>query len=86
MTIASHQPRIRADIVLDVLTRQERSQVWLSRRMGVSRSLVTRVLKGERPATPEFRERLSRALDLPEVVLFTDMPMHIDTEPAKVAS
>jgi plasmid maintenance system antidote protein VapI len=86
MTIASNQPRIRADVVLDVLARQERDQAWLGRKMGVSRSLVTRVLNGSRPATPEFRARLSRALDLPEIVLFLNMPMHIDTEPAKVAS
>jgi transcriptional regulator with XRE-family HTH domain len=85
MTIASNQPRIRADVVLDVLARQERDQAWLSRRMGVSRSLVTRVLKGERPATPAFRARLSRALDLPEIVLFMEMPMHIDTSTSAVA-
>jgi transcriptional regulator with XRE-family HTH domain len=80
-TLAAHR-HIRAAVVLDLLARQERSQGWLARRMGIHPSLLTRVLKGERSATPEFRRRLSEALDLPEVVLFSDMPMHMDTAPA----
>lgn len=72
--------RIRAAVVLDILARQERTQLWLARRMGVHRSGVTRVLKGERTPTAEFRARMSVALDLPESVLFEFMPMHIDTD------
>jgi transcriptional regulator with XRE-family HTH domain len=86
MTIASHQPRIRADIVLDVLARQERNQAYLARKMGVSRSYLTRLLNGERPATPAVRARLCQALNLPDVVLFSTMPMHIDTAPVEAAS
>jgi transcriptional regulator with XRE-family HTH domain len=85
MTIASTQPRIRADIVLDLLARQERSQAWLARHMRVSSAQLTRVLKGDRPATLEFRQRLCQVLNLPEVCLFTPMPMHMDTETAEVA-
>lgn len=62
-----------------VLTKQERNVAWLARKTGVSASYAWRMLNGERPATPEFRQAVSTALGVPEDVLFP-------VEPAEAAS
>lgn len=65
-------------IVLErVLEQQGRSIAWLAKRAGVDRSHALRMIRGERPATPEFRAAAAEALGVPADLLF---------EPAKGAA
>lgn len=43
---------------------------WVADRMGISNSLLSRLLSGERRWTPEYRASLARALDVSEAELF----------------
>jgi transcriptional regulator with XRE-family HTH domain len=43
---------------------------WLARKADVSVSYAWRMLKGERPMTPEFRKASAEALGVPEDILF----------------
>lgn len=56
--------------VEEVLRQRERSIRWLAAKVGYSDSLVWRVLRGQRRASPELRRRIAAVLDLPESVLF----------------
>lgn len=38
---------------------------WLSARTGIGPSLLSRVLSGERPLTPDRAQRIADALDIP---------------------
>lgn len=38
---------------------------WLVERTGIEKSLLSRVLAGERPLTPERAQRIADALDIP---------------------
>lgn len=58
-----------------VLEQQGRSISWLARKASVSSSYAFRMLRGERPVTPEFRTAASEALGVPEDLLFPpDVP------------
>ena len=43
---------------------------WVAERMGISASLLTRLIAGERRWKPEYRASLAQALDVPEAELF----------------
>ena len=43
---------------------------WVAEQMGISPSMLTRLLAGERRWTPEHRQAIARALDMPEESLF----------------
>jgi transcriptional regulator with XRE-family HTH domain len=58
--------------VEEVLAQRERSLSWLAAKTGYSVSLVWRVCRGERRATPEFRRRVAAVLDVPERLLFPE--------------
>lgn len=58
-----------------VLASMERDYAWLARKMGVSLSLVTYVVRGERTITRNFVARACRALSLPEQALFFVRPI-----------
>jgi plasmid maintenance system antidote protein VapI len=70
VTTAPTYPRVRADIVRDVLRRHERNQSWLARHLGVHRAHLSRILSGEFPTTDRVRVRMCEVLNLPESVLF----------------
>lgn len=53
-----------------VLEQQGRTIAWLSREAGVSVAYAWRMLRGERPLTSEFRAAASKALGVPEDILF----------------
>ncbi|HET7030381.1 MAG TPA: helix-turn-helix transcriptional regulator [Candidatus Limnocylindrales bacterium] len=53
-----------------VLDQQGRTMAWLARKAGVSVSYAWRMLKGERPLTPEFMAAAAEALGVPEDILF----------------
>ncbi len=56
--------------VLAVLEAQERDQAWLARKTGYSQSLVSKVIAGERTATPKFQARVAEVLRVPRELLF----------------
>lgn len=56
--------------ILAALEAQERDQAWLARKTGYSPSLVNKVIKGERAATPTFQSRVAEALRVPREFLF----------------
>jgi transcriptional regulator with XRE-family HTH domain len=64
-----------------VLEQQGRTIAWLARQTDVSVAYAWRMLRGERPLTPAFRIAASRALGVPEDILFPPAPA-----PAKAAS
>lgn len=43
-----------------------RGPIWVARQIGVERTRLYRLLKGERPWTPELRQRFCLALGLAE--------------------
>lgn len=51
---------------------QGRRHVWLAAAAGVSPSLVTRILDGERTPSPRFRRIAAEALHVPEDELFPE--------------
>lgn len=53
-----------------VLEQQGRTIAWLARETGVSVAYAWRMLRGERPMTAEFRSSASKALGVPEDLLF----------------
>lgn len=58
--------------VEQVLKQQGRSMSWLADQTDVSQSYAWRMLKGERPLTPEFKVATVRALGVPESFLFPE--------------
>jgi transcriptional regulator with XRE-family HTH domain len=60
-----------------ILDEQGRSMVWLARQTGVSQSYAWRMLRGERPLTPEFQAASARALGVPEDMLFPVAPTEV---------
>lgn len=52
----------RASPLSGLLARAGVSQADLARKLGVSRELVSRFCRGERPITPEYRSRIAEAL------------------------
>lgn len=55
-----------------VMRDQGRQGKWLARQTGVSMSLVTRIRKGQRTPTPEFRAKAAAALGVSEPDLFPE--------------
>ncbi len=53
-----------------VLADQGRKQRWLARRVGVSESLVSMLISGERTISADMAERIAAALDVPLFLLF----------------
>jgi len=53
-----------------VMEEQGRRNDWLATQTGKSPSYVTRVLKGERTPSPEFRAAAAKALGVSESDLF----------------
>lgn len=53
-----------------VLREQGRRQDWLSRQIGVSEALISKVLKGERTLSRTHAERVATALNVPFFMLF----------------
>ena len=62
-----------------ILEMQGRRRDWLARMTGVSETLVTRIAKGERRPSADFRRRAADALGVDEVELF---PEFAPTAPA----
>lgn len=56
------------------LEAQGRTIAWLSRETNVSVAYAWRMLRGERPATAEFRAATAKALGVPEDLLFEPVP------------
>lgn len=54
----------------EVMEQQGRKHVWLAEQTGVSPSLITRIMDGERTATPAFRREAAKALGVDEEELF----------------
>lgn len=57
-------------IVERVLAKQGRSIAWLAREAGISRAYAWKMLHGDSPMTAEFKAAASKALGVPEDVLF----------------
>lgn len=57
-----------------ILSGMERDKAWLARKMGVSLSLVSRVVAGERSISGSFVRRACAALSLPAEVIFVLPP------------
>lgn len=57
-----------------ILEQQGRTIAWLAREADVSVAYAWRMLKGERPMTPEFKAAASKALGVPEDILFATEP------------
>jgi transcriptional regulator with XRE-family HTH domain len=55
---------------------QGRKQQWLASETGFTRSYLSKLVSGERAPNPIFRARASKALGLPESVLF--LPINSD--------
>lgn len=55
-----------------VMREQGRKATWLAEQTGYSSTLITRVRKGQRTATPEFRAAVAKALEMPESDLFPE--------------
>lgn len=53
-----------------VLTEQGRLRSWLAAEVGVSRSLITMIAKGQRPVNREMGERIATSIGVPFFVLF----------------
>jgi transcriptional regulator with XRE-family HTH domain len=53
-----------------VLHQQGRRQDWLSRQIGVSEALISKVLKGERTLSRAHAERVAAALNVPFFMIF----------------
>lgn len=53
-----------------VLTEQGRLRSWLASEVGVSRSLITMIAKGQRPVSRELGERIATSIGVPFFVLF----------------
>lgn len=53
-----------------VLTEQGRLRSWLADEVGVSRSLITMIAKGQRSVSRELGERIATAIGVPFFVLF----------------
>lgn len=47
---------------------------WVADRLGISPSLMTRVMQGKAHLTPERRRRLAELLQIPEDLLSEDAP------------
>lgn len=65
-----------------VLEQQERTAAWLGRRAGKSTSYVTRVLRGQRRPSEEFKARAAEALGVPVAMLFPEPPVIAPAESA----
>lgn len=59
------------------LERQERSERWLARKVGVDSSLVHRIINGERRPSDAFKKRAAEVLGIPEELLFPDSPEEV---------
>jgi len=59
-------------IVKNILREMERRPVWLCRKAGISPALFTLMAQGERSITRLTRRKISRALRIPEKILFND--------------
>lgn len=51
--------------IQDWLEGHERSQSWLARRVGISRSYLTRLFNGERPLSDDLARSIAEVLDVP---------------------
>lgn len=68
------------------LQRRERSRRWLARKIGVSTSLMTFVVKGERTLSADKAMRAAAVLNEPVDYLFVATPQNnSDTEQEKAA-
>lgn len=65
-----------------VLEQQERTASWLARRTGKSPSYVTRVLRGQRRPSADFKARSAEALGVPAGLLFIDRDAPSEPEAA----
>jgi hypothetical protein len=61
-----------ADPIWEIMETQGRKLVWLAVWIGVSESHLRAIKAGNMTATPEFRAKCARALQLPERLLFRD--------------
>lgn len=55
-----------------VMREQGRKATWLAEVIGVSPATVTRVRKGQRTPSPEFRAKAAAALEMDESDLFPE--------------
>lgn len=55
-----------------VMREQGRKATWLAAITGVSPATVTRIRKGQRSASPDFRAKAAAALEMSEMDLFPE--------------
>jgi len=56
--------------LLNHLTYLERSKAWLCRKIGISQSLMTLMLKGERTFKERYKDDIAVILATPKEILF----------------
>jgi transcriptional regulator with XRE-family HTH domain len=56
-----------------VMKQQGRKATWLASVTGVSPATVTRIRKGQRNPSPEFRAKAAAALEVDEAELFPEL-------------
>lgn len=69
--------------VFAILERQERTQAWLARKIGIDRSYLTNIAKGRRRLTRTVIDGCAKVLAVPAEILFDarDLPNGNDDEP-----
>ena len=67
-----------------ILEADERDWAWLARRLGISKSLITRWKKGERKITEKHKKAMADLFHLPKDILFPNgsktVPIATDRE------
>ena len=71
-------PRYNGSRLADLLAAQGRRQDWLAHQAGVSRSLVSRLISGQRTVDEATARRIAAALQVPLFLAF-DLPIGDET-------
>lgn len=77
--IMSESPRYYGHNVAQVLRSQGRKARWLAGEVGVSESLISKLVRGERLASEQLAEDIARSLGVPLCLLF-ELHERSDTE------
>lgn len=84
MHMSTELRRYTARTVAEVVAAQGRRQDWLAKRAGVSESLLSMVISGQRSIGQEGAERIAGALGVPLFLLF-DMHEGLDSMPDRMS-